>query len=203
MQRSPLPPDLDAFVAGAGAGASATVLTYPLDLLRTRFAARQSRQVITSLPKDIRAIYLVDGISGFFRGLRVSLWQIVPHMGLFFSTYEALQPFFKDGSLPFGVNDAAKGAVAGVVAKTGVFPLDLMKKRLQIAGESTSRNGSLHATSANALKLAKDILAREGPRGLYHGLTVSLLKSAPTSAITMWTFERTMTLLNRADFDYV
>jgi solute carrier family 25 thiamine pyrophosphate transporter 19 len=33
---------------------------------------------------------------------------------------------------------------------------------------------------------------KEGARGLYRGLTVSLLKAAPASAVTMWTYERAL-----------
>ena len=36
------------------------------------------------------------------------------------------------------------------------------------------------------------IVHKEGVRGLYRGLTVSLIKAAPASAVTMWTYERAM-----------
>jgi solute carrier family 25 thiamine pyrophosphate transporter 19 len=36
---------------------------------------------------------------------------------------------------------------------------------------------------------------QEGRRGLYRGLTVSLLKAAPASAVTMWTYERAMSVM--------
>ena len=32
----------------------------------------------------------------------------------------------------------------------------------------------------------------EGVRGWYRGLTVSLIKAAPASAVTMWTYERVL-----------
>ena len=38
-----VPPQVESFVAGASAGAVATTATYPLDLLRTRFAAQGDR----------------------------------------------------------------------------------------------------------------------------------------------------------------
>ena len=36
------------------------------------------------------------------------------------------------------------------------------------------------------------IFMKEGIRGLYRGLTVSLIKAAPASAVTMWTYERVL-----------
>ena len=41
-------------------------------------------------------------------------------------------------------------------------------------------------------KTGKTIVAREGWRGLYRGLSIGLVKSAPASAITMWTYERAL-----------
>jgi len=43
------------------------------------------------------------------------------------------------------------------------------------------------------------IAQREGFRGLYRGLTVALLKAAPTSAVTIWTFERVMGVMRMYD----
>lgn len=39
----------------------------------------------------------------------------------------------------------------------------------------------------------------EGVRGLYRGLTVALVKAAPASAMTMWSFETTMRFLKWKD----
>lgn len=43
----------------------------------------------------------------------------------------------------------------------------------------------------------KEVLRSEGVRGLYRGLGVSLVKAAPSSAITMWVYERTLEMLRR------
>jgi len=43
------------------------------------------------------------------------------------------------------------------------------------------------------------ILKSEGLRGLYRGLPVGLIKAAPASAVTVWTYERTMGLLRSMD----
>lgn len=46
---------------------------------------------------------------------------------------------------------------------------------------------------------AVDIFRHEGIRGLYKGLTVSLVKAAPLSAVTMWSFEESLKLLEWFD----
>jgi len=55
--------------------------------------------------------------------------------------------------------------------------------------------------TTGVLGTIKMILKREGLRGMYRGLTVALVKAAPTSAVTVWTFERVMGVLKRWEED--
>lgn len=129
------PQTVESFMSGAFAGGIATASTYPLDLLRTRFAAQGRERIYLSLWSSVRDIAHKEGKAGFFRGCSAAVGQIVPYMGLFFATYETLRPTLSGVQhLPFGSGDAAAGVVASVLAKTGVFPLDLVRKRLQVQG---------------------------------------------------------------------
>jgi len=74
--------------SGAMAGFSATLVTYPLDLIRTRFASQGQTRIYSSLMQCISDIHRNEGILGFYRGLAPSLLQIVPYMGLMFGNYE-------------------------------------------------------------------------------------------------------------------
>ncbi|KAK6948320.1 mitochondrial thiamine pyrophosphate transporter [Daldinia eschscholtzii] len=192
-----LPQSVESFVAGAAAGAAATAATYPLDLLRTRFAAQGNDRVYASLRRAVSDIARDEGVPGFFRGLTPALAQIVPFMGLFFAVYEGARlPLGRVEALPWGTGDATAGVIASVVAKTGVFPLDLVRKRIQVQGPT--RNRYVHKNIpeyAGTVSTIRRILKQEGARGLYRGLTVSLLKAAPASAVTMWTYERTLNFL--------
>ena len=195
-------PPITAFIAGAAAGAAATTATYPLDLLRTRFAAQGSDKVYSSFFGSIRDIARIEGTRGFFQGLGAGVGQIVPYMGLFFAAYESLRPVISPFNLPFGSGDATAGVMASVLAKTGVFPLDVIRKRLQIQGPTRTRFVPLKGYKAVAdyaglgvWGTGKSIMRREGWRGLYRGLAIGLVKSAPASAVTMWTYERTLRIL--------
>ncbi|KAL4920776.1 mitochondrial carrier domain-containing protein [Aspergillus aurantiobrunneus] len=199
-----LPQPVESFISGAVAGGVATASSYPLDLLRTRFAAQGSgeHRVYGSLLSSVKGIAKHEGGAGFFRGCSAAVGQIVPYMGLFFATYETLRPVMSvapDVSpipLPPGFGDAAAGVVSSVLAKTGVFPLDLVRKRLQVQGPTRAlyvhRNIPEYRGVFNTMGL---IFRTQGLRGLYRGLTVSLIKAAPASAVTMWTYERVLKLL--------
>jgi solute carrier family 25 thiamine pyrophosphate transporter 19 len=197
-----LPDSAETFIAGAVSGAAATGVTYPLDLLRTRFAAQGRHRVYTSLRSALWDIKRDEGFKGFFRGLAPTLGQIIPFMGIFFASYEGLRLRLSDFNLPWGSGDATAGMVASVIAKTAVFPLDLVRKRIQVQGPSRSKyvyNDIPVYTSAG--RALRTIFQTEGFRGLYKGLPISLVKAAPASAITLWTYERSLRLLMSFDKD--
>ncbi|UKZ53741.1 mitochondrial thiamine pyrophosphate transporter [Trichoderma virens] len=188
-----MPDSAETFVAGAVSGAAATGVTYPLDLLRTRFAAQGRHRVYSSLRGALWDIYRDEGLKGFFRGLGPALGQIIPFMGIFFASYEGLRLQLGHLHLPLGQR---------VVAKTAVFPLDLVRKRIQVQGPTRSKyvyNDIPVYTSA--VRGLRSIYRTEGLRGLYKGLPISLVKAAPASAITLWTYERSLKLLMSFDKD--
>lgn len=183
------------FLSGAAAGAAATTATYPLDLLRTRFAAQGTDRVYPSIAASVRQIAAQEGLGGFFRGLGAGVSQIVPYMGLFFASYEGLKPVVAESPipLPFGTSDAAAGVIASILSKTAVYPLDTTRKRLQVQGPMLARY--VHSNIPEYRGVVSTVLRiwrQEGRRGMYRGLTVSLIKAAPASAVTMWTYERAM-----------
>lgn len=195
-----LPEAAQSFVAGTTAGAFATVATYPLDLLRTRFAVQGNDKVYHGLAYAVRHIYAHEGLHGFFRGLTSAVVQIAPSFGLFFAVYEPAKKAILHAApeSAAGWESALAGGMASTAAKAAVFPLDLVRKRLQVQGPTRDRyvhrNIPLYQGSVGGLR---DILRTEGLRGWYKGLTVSLIKAAPNSAVTMWTYEQVIRVLQR------
>ncbi|KAI9892659.1 MAG: mitochondrial thiamine pyrophosphate transporter [Vezdaea aestivalis] len=202
---SPLHP----LLAGSLSSILATTTTYPLDLLRTRFAASGTSPVYPSLLSSVRTIHSTEGPSGFFLGLPAALLQVAPYMGLFFGLYEGLRtPLNRLASRSgdqglwgwAGGPDALAGTLASMSAKTAVFPLDLIRKRVQVSGPMEGKfiygvdraDGVKEFRTTGVWSTGKRIVAREGARGLYRGLSIGLIKAAPASAVTMWTYERVL-----------
>lgn len=168
-----MPAAMESFIAGASAGAVATTATYPLDLLRTRFAAQGTEKIYSSLLSSVRDIARSEGPRGFFQGLSAGVGQIIPYMGIFFATYETLRLPLGNLEMPFGSGDAMAGVMASVVGKTSVFPLDLIRKRLQVQGPTRSKYVHKNIPEYRGVfKTMRSILKKEGARGLYRGLTV-------------------------------
>ena len=193
-----LPDTAESFASGAIAGGCATTATYPLDLLRTRFAAQGTKKVYASLWSSIRDIAHSEGPRGFFQGSTAAVGQVVPYMGLFFASYETLKIPLAGLDLPIRSGDALAGVLASVTSKTAVFPLDTIRKRLQVQGPTRSKYVHPNIpTYGGVYSTLRTIAQTEGTRGFYRGLPVSLIKAAPASAVTMWTYERAMHMMRR------
>lgn len=98
------------FLAGSAAGATATTLTYPLDLLRARYAAQGLGTVTaagtgaeaargvglggaSAMPifGDMARILRVEGVRGLYGGITPTLIGIIPYAGISFATFETLK----------------------------------------------------------------------------------------------------------------
>ena len=212
-----------AFLGGAIAGASATVCTYPFDVMRTVLAAQGSPRVYDSLQAAARGIVRDKGLAGLYAGCGVTLIEIVPASAIQFGAYAALRNMATKGGVRDGgngggggnggaangekniekkidpVTNAACGFGAGTVARLIIHPLDVVKKRFQVAGLARSlKYGERVAPAAYANFGAAfgAILKKEGVAGFYKGLLPGVIKSAPASAITFAVYEATMVALS-------
>lgn len=135
-------------MAGFTSAACSTVLTYPLDLLRTRFAAqRMGRPAYTSLGQAFRSILRAEGPSGLYRGLWPTLLGVMPYMGAQFAAFESLMAMHAQLGPRLTPSDSqdtggdgwqgvsasgVSGFMAGIFAKTVNMPFDLVRKRIQV-----------------------------------------------------------------------
>lgn len=186
-----IPHTMKTFSCGMIAGCAATTATYPFDLLRTRFAAQGPDKHYTSIAQAIRDIYKIEGYHGFYRGLWPAIIQIMPYMGLLFTTYDLSAAAFKrlrDDNLLSPryklSHDMISGAASGFISKIAVYPFDLVRKRLQ-----------MEELRQSWWTVTKGIIKHEGIRSLYKGLAPSLVKVAPANAVTFMVFEKSKDLL--------
>lgn len=89
--------------------------------------------------------------------------------------------------------------LAGVCAKTVVYPLDLMKKRLQIQGFDVSKsccNETMFCTTMKQCLLST--VKQEGFLGLFKGLSPSLLKAGISTAIYFTMYDLVCNLISHS-----
>ncbi|KAI8071220.1 mitochondrial carrier domain-containing protein [Gongronella butleri] len=195
---SKFPRSVNTFISGMIAGSIATSVTYPFDLLRTRFAVQGLTKHYTSVFQAIRSIYSIEGIRGFYPGFRPAIVQIMPYMGLLFTSYDLLasgcQKLREKEVLSTqykATHDMLSGAISGVFSKTAVYPIDVVRKRLQVQGPYLTNYvvQSTKYSSESWWACMKLIAKNEGTRSLYKGLLPSLVKVAPANAVTFLVFE--------------
>ncbi|KAG2185861.1 hypothetical protein INT43_002299 [Umbelopsis isabellina] len=200
-----IPAPAQAFFCGMTAGTIATAATYPFDLLRTRFAMQGEQKVYTGVVQAIREITHNEGVRGLYWGLGPSITQIMPYMGLVFMSYDMLSSGFSwmraNHTLSEshrGLHDLTCGALAGILSKWGVFPLDVVRRRLQVQGRHRTDYviASIPEYSRKSvLACMRAIVQKEGVLALYKGLVPGLIKVGPASAINFLVFEKSKRVL--------
>lgn len=187
--------------AGAFAGICSVVSTYPLDLVRSRLSiisasigSRRPTNHETSgmgmIGMTIQVYKHEGGIRGLYRGLIPTVIGVAPYVGSNFAAYEFLKQYFCPPTLPgqnrpLGViRKLACGALAGAFSQTITYPLDVLRRRMQVTGMSNmgfKYNGAWDAT--------REIFRKEGLRGFYKGLWPNFLKVAPSIGTSFVTYE--------------
>lgn len=113
------------------------------------------------------------GVRALYRGLPATAFGVAPYVGINFAAYEALRgvitpPGPANASVP---RKLACGALAGCVSQTITYPMDVLRRKMQVA--SMPSLGVRHRTALDALRY---ILRTDGVRGLYKGLWPNLRK---------------------------
>ncbi|XP_058076788.1 nicotinamide adenine dinucleotide transporter 1, chloroplastic [Magnolia sinica] len=89
--------------------------------------------------------------------------------------------------------NAGAGAAAGVIAATFVCPLDVIKTRFQVHGLPKLNNGSIKGSLI--VGSLEQIFKKEGMRGMYRGLSPTVLALLPNWAVYFTMYDQLKSLL--------
>uniref|UniRef100_F6XDJ9 Mitochondrial carrier protein n=1 Tax=Ciona intestinalis TaxID=7719 RepID=F6XDJ9_CIOIN len=158
----------------------------PAQLLSMVYGGVQQYRTVTSA---IKGMYVGEGLSSFFKGLTPALSQIIPYSGFTFCFNSLLQGLWRECSFNEGpVSHTICGGGAGLMSKCIVYPMDVVKKRLQVQGFSEATISEV-VTYNGFRDCISTIKKQEGVRGFYKGLHVAAIKSTCTSALIFLTYE--------------
>lgn len=90
----PIPPQLHSMVSGAGAGLVASIVTCPLDVLKTALQASShaaGSAEYEGVQKTAGRIWRQAGVRGFYRGLGPTLAGYLPTWGIYFTVYDLIK----------------------------------------------------------------------------------------------------------------
>uniref|UniRef100_A0A915ALK9 EF-hand domain-containing protein n=2 Tax=Parascaris univalens TaxID=6257 RepID=A0A915ALK9_PARUN len=166
------------FAVGSVAGACGATAVYPIDLVKTRMQNQRSRPLIGEVAYKhsfdcFKKVVKFEGILGLYRGLLPQVIGVAPEKAIKLTVNDTVRDKFTvDGHIPLWAEILA-GGCGGASQVIFTNPLEIVKIRLQVAGEVKS------ATKVSVLSVVRDL----GLFGLYKGAKACFLRDIPFSAI--------------------
>ncbi|XP_020240002.1 mitochondrial carrier protein CoAc2 [Cajanus cajan] len=184
-------PTLD-LVAGSLSGGTAVLFTYPLDLIRTKLAYQiisptklnasgmvNNEQIYKGILDCLAKTYREGGIRGLYRGVAPSLIGIFPYAGLKFYFYEEMKRHVPEEYNKSIMAKLTCGSVAGLLGQTFTYPLEVVRRQMQVQKSLPSDNAELKGTLKSMVLIAQ----KQGWKQLFSGLSINYIKVVPSVAI--------------------
>lgn len=148
-----------------------------------------------------RKMWRTTGIRTFYRGLPMGLVGMFPYSAIDLTTFEYLKQFVtsrnarsrhcqEEDAAPGNFMTASIGAFSGALGASVVYPINLLRTRLQ------SQGTAIHPpTYTGVWDVTVKTVRGEGMRGLFKGITPNLLKVVPAVSITYVVYDNSKTAL--------
>jgi len=164
--------------------------------------------VIAVTTEAVRAVTPRAGLANFYRGFSATIMGMLPYAGMSFLTHDTagdvlrhpiLAPYT---TLPKPSNfppskpaplrswaELLSGGIAGLVSQTSAYPLEVIRRRMQVGG-AVGDGHRLHVGET-----ARMIFRERGIMGFWVGLSIGYVKVVPMVAVSFYVYERGKTLL--------
>jgi solute carrier family 25 protein 16 len=157
----------------------------------------------------IRAVAPRSGLVNFYRGFSPTLLGMLPYAGMSFLTHDTVGDLMRHPSLakwttlpqrkkapqgkPVPLVSWAQltaGGIAGMISQTASYPLEIIRRRMQVGGAvGDGRRLGIAETAA--------VIFRErGIPGFFVGITIGYVKVIPMVAVSFYVYERTKGLFS-------
>jgi solute carrier family 25 phosphate transporter 23/24/25/41 len=160
--------------SGALAACTATLVTYPLDIIRLRLSVDPN---MTTMTQVCKAIVKEEGAKAFFKGLPATCLSISPYSALNFCAFDLIKKAIPGEETAQTV--AAASFIATMLASGTCYPLDTIRRQMQLKSSNYS----------SIVDAGKAILARDGAKGLFRGFLPNVIKNAPNKSVQLTTFD--------------
>ena len=148
-----------------------------------------------------------SGLANFYRGFSPTLAGMLPYAGMSFLTHDVAVDLLRLPTIapytttPSGIRKPGRppvlkywaelgaGGVAGLVAQTAAYPLEVIRRRMQVGGAvgDGHRLGMAETTGL--------VWRERGWRGFFVGLGIGYVKVVPMVAVSFFTYERMKVVL--------
>ncbi|QRC95038.1 hypothetical protein JI435_027690 [Parastagonospora nodorum SN15] len=197
------------FIAGATGGFASFVVSAPTELIKCRAQVSTERNITSwSIAKDI---WRRDGIRGLYYGGGITSVRDAVGYGFYFWSYEWTKQAWTspdDSNRDAAIKVLLCGGLAGVVTWASIFPLDVIKTRVQtqILHSERSLSGEeralLHPAvpkrRMSSLEIAKHAYQTEGSGVFFRGLGICSVRAFVVNAVQWAMYEWMMRVLQRS-----
>ncbi len=150
-----------------------------------------------------RKMWHTHAARSFYRGLPMGLVGMFPYAAIDLSTFEYLKKTLTARNArrhnchesdaeaaPGNFATGVIGAFSGALGASVVYPLNLLRTRLQAQGTAVHK-----PTYSGIWDVTVQTVRNEGVRGLFKGITPNLLKVVPAVSITYVVYENSKRVL--------
>lgn len=186
--------------AGAGSGCCVAFVLTPVELVKCRMQVQDG--TFGGLPATrytgpwscAARIAREEGLRGLWRGNLSCLAREIPGNLAWFGAYESVmrliqvaKGYERKSEVPLACS-ALAGSAAGVAYWAVPFPADTVKSKLQTDPRFAGRPFA---------EVFREVLRKDGPRGLYRGAGITCARAAPAHALLFLAYEVASSWLRR------
>ncbi|KAF9227056.1 mitochondrial carrier [Gyrodon lividus] len=178
-------------IAGVGAGLANGFVSGPVEHIRIRLQTQSNTNPIYNGPFDaIKKISSQHGLAGLFKGQCVTFLREATGYGAYFLVYEKLiqREMTQKGIRREQINPmnaVLYGAAAGYALWAVIYPIDMIKSRMQTDGFTPS-TGQKYASARDCVR---KVWQTEGIGAFTRGLGPTLIRSPFANGATFLGFE--------------
>ncbi|KDQ07173.1 hypothetical protein BOTBODRAFT_649651 [Botryobasidium botryosum FD-172 SS1] len=190
------PPQL--IVAGSLAGLANSVVSGPVEHIRIRLQTQSATAPLYSGPwSAVRNIYGAYGIQGIYKGQVATFYREAVAYGIYFCCYDMLVQWEmkKKNIRREEINPGHSllfGAAAGYALWGFIYPIDVIKSRMQTDGFSLTDGQKYRST----WDCVRKVWRTEGASAFTRGLGPTLIRSPFANGATFVAFELAIRALN-------
>ena len=181
-------------LAGGFAGLVQCLVLVPTDLVKCKLQVhggastgnKPAAPVYNGVMHCVYKIVQADGFFTLFRGMTISVIREIPSYAVYFGIYRSAKRSYikpKDSGISKTLKTMAIGGLSGSVMWSVVYPIDVIKTRIQTAKLDSSN------AARSILPITIKVYNKYGFNFFYRGLGVTLVRAFFVSATTFSCYE--------------